>query len=131
MQEHSGKNILQQLLSLPTVVTEDILLLIEEEINRAYDKERALREIEEQLCRLPGIVNNILINYKLKFIAVELKYGSEKLTVKEIAQEYKKTPKTVLSWIKEKGLKAELVIDDYYVCRKDLVKWIEMKAWKS
>ncbi len=94
------------------------------------DKGRKINEISEKLSAFSARANFLQTIFLVKFVLnPQREGGNEKLTVSEIAQTYKKCNKTVLNWILKKGLKAEKVVDDYYVSKNELQRWIKEKAW--
>jgi hypothetical protein len=108
----------------------DIIRFFEKELEDSLDKGNKINEISEKLSALSARANFLQTIFTVKFILnLGSEGGNEKLTVSEIAQTYKKCNKTILNWILKKGLKAEKVVDDYYVSKSELQRWIKEKAW--
>jgi hypothetical protein len=121
---------MKDLTSLNSISESEFLDMINRELTGALDREKKIEELESKLQNLCANANKLLMCFQMKFIYSSSAEEDSLLTVTDIATMYKKTNKTVLDWIKNKGLTAELVIDDYYVTRKNLKTWIDNKGWR-
>jgi len=122
---------MKDLTSLNSINEGEFRDMINKEIKEALDKDKKIEEFESGLQRLCASANKLLLCFQMKYIYGSSIENDSLLTVTEIATMYQKTNKTVLDWIRNKGLTAQLVIDDYYVSKKDLKIWIEKKGWGS
>lgn len=121
---------IKDLTSLNSINESEFLEMINRELAQALDRNKKIQELEYKLQNLCANADKLLLCFQMKFIYSSSAEDDSLLTVTDIATMYKKTNKTILDWIKNKGLNAEMVIDDYYVTRKDLKTWIDNKGWK-
>jgi hypothetical protein len=121
---------MKDLTSLNLINESEFLEMINRELAQALDREKKIQELEFKLQNLCANADKLLLCFQMNYIYSSSAEEDSLLTVTDIATMYKKTNKTILDWIKNKGLNAEMVIDDYYVTRKDLKTWIDNKGWK-
>jgi hypothetical protein len=121
---------MKDLTSLNSINESEFLDMIHRELTEALDRDKKIEELETKLQNLCANADKLLLCFQMKFIYSSSLEEDSLLTVTDIATMYKKTNKTVLDWIRNKGLPSEMVIDDYYVTRKDLKTWVDNKGWR-